>query len=428
MPASRSRRSRAGEVEAKTSLVTDQDYTKGVKHLGVNTNWLGKELELQIEKVAHGGIFVARNESRVVFVSGAIPGETVKAKVYEDKGGSFARADVTEVLVPSPDRVPHFWKNSNAGGAEFGHIALTRQRELKAEVLAEGLQRFAGLEFTVPVESIDDNETGLGYRTRVQLHVNEFGDAGPYMERTHDVVKVKTLPLAVPEIQELGIHLKNWQSVRKISIAASNTGGIQYLVDRKVKGDQQLIETAVGRTFRLSPGGFWQVHKNAANTLAEEVIALAKAAGFTKAADNLDLYGGVGLFSGALASAFGLESKLTSVESSKQASADAKKNLADLHHFRSVATGTLDFLKRMQKMAPNSTVVLDPPRSGAGREVVAELLRLAPAHIIYVACDPIALARDLKDFTMAGYQVAKMRAFDLFPHTHHFETVVSLVR
>lgn len=395
----------------------------------MKTNWLGKELELDIEKVAHGGIFVARHESRVIFVSHAIPGERVRARIYEDKGGSFARAETIEVITPSPDRVKHFWKKSeNAGGAEFGHISLPRQRSLKQEVLEEALMRFAAVSATVPIESIDDDETGLGYRTRVQLHVNEFGDAGPYIERSHEVVKVRTLPLAVPEIQELGIHLKNWQNVKKISIAASNTGGIQYLVDKKVKGDQQLIESVLGRTYRLSPGAFWQVHKNAARVLADEVVAMATATTFSKNADNLDLYGGVGLFSGALAGAFGLDSRIVSVEASKIASADAKRNLADLTAFKAVATGTADYLRRIERLSGNSTVIIDPPRSGAGREVVSELVRLASEHIIYVACDPVALARDLKDFVAAGYNLAKVRGFDLFPHTHHFETVVSLVR
>ncbi len=400
-----------------------------MKHLGVKTNWQNQELELTIEKVAHGGVFVARHESRVVFVSGAIPGEKVRAKVFEDKGGSFARAVVTEVLEPSPDRVKHFWKNAaNAGGAEFGHISLSRQRSLKSEVLVEGLARFAGVELEVPVIGIDDDETGLGYRTRVQLHVNEFGDAGPYMERSHEVVRVKTLPLAVAEIQELGIHLKNWQQVKKIHVAASNTGGLQWMVDNKVKGDQQLIETALGRSYRLSPGAFWQVHKNAANTLASEVLTMIQTVGFKDSADNLDLYGGAGLFAGSLATVFGDDLNLTLVEASPVSASDAKRNLADLKNVKVIATGTEAFLRKTASLKPESTVIIDPPRSGAGREVVEQLVRLEARHVVYVACDPISLSRDLKDFLAAGYEIQAIKAFDLFPHTHHFETVVSLVR
>jgi len=395
----------------------------------VKTNWIGQELELEITKVAHGGVFVARHENRVVFVSHAIPGEKVIAKVFEDNGGSFARAETIAVVSPSSDRVEHFWKKSAiAGGAEFGHIKLARQRQLKAEVLTEALQRFAKLDYSIPVESIDYNETGLGYRTRIQLHVGEDGVPGFYRERSHDVIRVKTIPLAVPEIEELGLHLKNWQSVRKISIAASSTGGLQWLVDKKVQGDQNLIETALGRTYRLTPGGFWQVHKNAANALAKAVVDEAKALGFDKKQDNLDLYGGVGLFSGSLVTAFGNDTKITSVESSKAATIDAAKNLSDVSGFRSIATSTFNYLERLTELSSQSTVVLDPPRSGAGGQVISELIRLAPKNIIYVACDPVALARDLGQLVPAGYKVLNIKAFDLFPHTHHFETVVSLVR
>ncbi len=144
------------------------------------TSWVGQNLELTIEKVAHGGIFVARHDGRVVFVSHVLPGEKVKAVVYEDRGGSFCRAEPTEILGASPDRVAHFWKQAGpggAGGAEFGHIKLARQRELKADVIEEALQRMAGVELRPVVEAApgDDEANGLGYRTRVQLHVDEAG-------------------------------------------------------------------------------------------------------------------------------------------------------------------------------------------------------------------------------------------------------------
>jgi len=399
-----------------------------------STNWLGHIIEVQIEKVAHGGIFVARHEGRVVFVSHVIPGEVAKVKVYEDKGGAFCRAEPVEIITASPDRVKHFWKNAEeAGGAEFGHISLSRQRELKADVLEEGLQRFAGIEMRVPVLAApgDDERNGLGYRTRVQLHVNEDGDVGPYKERTHEVVRVKTMPLAVADIQELGLHLKNWQDVKKIEIAASSTGQTQWTIDKKLKGEEKFLERAGGRTFRLSAGAFWQVHREAANLLAEEVVAVTKAAGFTKDAQNYDLYGGVGLFSGALAAAFGLDIKITTVEASKAAAEDARRNLIDIKGAKSIATPTERFLDELASagaLPPKSTIIMDPPRSGAGKHVIERLITLAADHLVYVACDPIALVRDLKPLTEAGYKIASIRAFDLFPHTHHFETVVSLVR
>ena len=397
-------------------------------------NWRDQVLELEIEKVAHGGIFVARHEGRVVFVSHTAPGEKVKAKVYEDKGGSFCRAETLEVLSPSKNRVSHIWKEADrlgAGGAEFGHLALDYQRSLKADVLEESLSRMAGISQRVQVLPVPGDETtnGLGYRTRVQLHVSAEGVAGPYQERTHNVVPVKSLPLAVTEINELGIHLKNWQDVKRIEIATASTGGVQWFIDKKLKGDKKLTERAVGRSFRISSGGFWQVHRGAAELLATEVIELSD--GLDPEANNLDLYGGVGLFSGALATKYGKKLNITTVESSKVATSDASANLVDLAKHKAVAAPVEGFLRLQIKQGlqlAGATVILDPPRAGAGKTVVDQLVFLEPKKILYVACDPVSLARDLKAFIGSGYRLEQIRSYDLFPHTHHFETIASLVK
>ena len=397
-------------------------------------NWLDQVLELEIEKVAHGGIFVARHEGRVVFVSHTAPGEKVKAKVYEDKGGSYCRAETLEVLSPSKNRVSHIWKEADrlgAGGAEFGHLALDYQRSLKTDVLEESLSRMAGISQRVQVLPVPGDETtnGLGYRTRVQLHVSAEGVAGPYQERTHNVVPVKSLPLAVTEINELGIHLKNWQDVKRIEIATASTGGVQWFIDKKLKGDKKLTERAVGRSFRISSGGFWQVHRGAAELLATEVIELSD--GLDPEANNLDLYGGVGLFSGALATKYGKKLNITTVESSKVATSDASANLVDLAKHKAVAAPVEGFLRLQIKQGlqlAGATVILDPPRAGAGKTVVDQLVFLEPKKILYVACDPVSLARDLKAFIGSGYRLEQIRSYDLFPHTHHFETIASLVK
>jgi tRNA/tmRNA/rRNA uracil-C5-methylase (TrmA/RlmC/RlmD family) len=393
-------------------------------------SWLGREIETTIEKVAHGGVFVARHEGRVLFVSHVLPGEVVKVRVFEDRGGSFCRAEPFEIIKPSPDRVRHFWKSAGvggAGGAEFGHIKLSRQRELKADVLEEALDRMAGIKRRVEVEAApgDDAANGLGYRMRVQLHVDAAGFAGPYKERSHEVVRVKDLPLACEEIVELSVHTKNWQDVSKIEIAASTSGQLQWKIDKKLKGDERLIERAAGRTFRISGGGFWQVHRAAPEVLTSCVLGFIEKAGFNKEENNLDLYGGVGLFASALAGKFGKDVRVTTVEAFKQATEDAKLNIADMPKAQAICTPVERFLNT-EKAA--DTIILDPPRSGAGAKVVGQILKLEPRHVVYVACDPVALARDLKQFIAAGYELAGIRAFDLFPHTHHVEAVASLVR
>jgi tRNA/tmRNA/rRNA uracil-C5-methylase (TrmA/RlmC/RlmD family) len=396
-------------------------------------NWLNSEIELDIEKVAHGGIFVARHQGRVVFVSHTAPGEKVRARVFEDKGGSFCRAETVEVLDPSGSRVSHIWKEADrlgAGGAEFGHLKLEYQRKLKTEVLTESLSRMGGIDREVLVMPVPGDEliNGLGYRTRVQLHVSSEGVAGPFKERTHEVVPVRSLPLANLEINELGIHLKNWQDVKRIEISTASTGGVQWLIDKKVKGDKKLVERALGRSFRISSGGFWQVHRGAAELLAQEVVQMSE--GLDPAANNLDLYGGVGLFSGALATKYGKTLNITTVESSKVATADASANLVDLGKHKAVSAPVEGFLKAQIKQSlelQGAVVVLDPPRAGAGKAVIDQLLFLRPAKIIYVACDPVSLARDLKMLLAGGYKLEQIKAYDLFPHTHHFESIASLV-
>jgi len=386
-------------------------------------------LKLKIEKVAHGGVFIARHDNKVVFVSGALPGEVVNAKVVQDTK-SFLRAETLEVIEPSEHRVKHFWKAAlrGAGGAEFGHITLDYQRVLKTEVLREALSRMAGLESDVEVEAApgDDKANGLRYRTRVQLNVDESGTAGPSKVRTNEIVFTRDLPLAVLEIEELGLHLKNFNGVEKIKIAASNTGNLQWSIDKKLNGDAQLIERAAGRTFRLSPGSFWQSHKAAPELLTGCVKEFADLLGFESEKQNLDLYSGVGLFSATLSNSYP-GSKFLAVESAKQAIEDGERSTQDLPNLKFHRADVLKFL-RSQSAGSFDTIVLDPPRSGAANKVVEQLIRLQPRNLIYVACDPVALARDLRTLGEAGYSLKAIKAFDIFPHTHHFETVVALSR
>ena len=386
-------------------------------------------LKLKIEKVAHGGVFIARHDNKVVFVSGALPGEVVNAKVVQDTK-SFLRAETLEVIEPSEHRVKHFWKAAlrGAGGAEFGHITLDYQRALKTDVLREALSRMAGLESDVQVEPApgDDKANGMRYRTRVQLNVDESGTAGPSKVRTNEIVFTRDLPLAVLEIEELGLHLKNFNGVEKIKIAASNTGNLQWSIDKKLNGDSQLIERVAGRTFRLSPGSFWQAHKAAPELLTGCVKEFADLLGFDSEKQNLDLYSGVGLFSATLSNSYP-GAKFLAVESAKQAIEDGERSTQDLPNLKFHRADVLKFL-RSQSAGSFDTIVLDPPRSGAANKVVEQLIRLQPRNLIYVACDPVALARDLKTLGEAGYNLKAIKAFDIFPHTHHFETVVALSR
>jgi tRNA/tmRNA/rRNA uracil-C5-methylase (TrmA/RlmC/RlmD family) len=198
------------------------------------------------------------------------------------------------------------------------------------------------------------------------------------------------------------------------------------MIDQKLQGSNQLVERVGGRTFRLSVGGFWQAHQHAASVLSETVIELLKLMDFDAKKQNLDLYAGAGLFS-ATSSVVFEGANFTAVESSAKAVSAGERSSVDLVNLKFQKADVLKFL-RTQAKGSFDTVVLDPPRSGAASKVVNQLIRCEPRNIVYVACDPVALSRDLQTLTAAGYKVRDLSAFDIFPHTHHFETVVGLSR
>lgn len=425
----------------------------------------GDLIELDITGIAHGGVCVARHDGRVVFVADAIPGERVRARVTEARKKSFARAATVEVLVASPDRRPHIWPEAalerdpdeRAGGAEFGHVSLERQRSLKAEVLDDALRRFGGLGdeqiaratdgFGVVVAAApgDDEAGGLGWRTRVRLHVDsERGQAGPYAARSRRVIPVASLPLANEQIGYIAPLDEPMPGVDTVDLVAPSADDPRMLItaegERTRAGENQAVRESVGgREFLVRAGGFWQVHREAPRMLFEAVRdairGLDERGRFEAGAANLDLYGGAGLLAAAMGEAAGPALKVTSVEADPGATDDAAENLSELvgalavtarvdRHLADLAAAPGAVRERLRR----ATVVLDPPRSGAGGEVCALLGELAPANLVYVACDPVALARDTATLIGLGYELDSLRAFDLFPHTHHLEALAVFVR
>lgn len=402
----------------------------------------GTQIELDVTNIAHGGISVARHDGRVVFVSDAIPGERVLARITEDSKKSFWRAETVSVLEPSEHRRPHVWNaasvdrdpSDRAGGAEFGHIEIGHQRELKRQVLVDSMQRMGKTTVDEPVAAIPGNDDGTGWRTRVRLHVDDYGRPGPFAARSHRVIEVDSLPLATAALGEAAPLEQLFAGEDHVDIVAPSTGGVRLVIGQQ---KPSVITEVVGeREFRLADTGFWQVHEAAASTLTTAVQEAVDGALFDPRAYNLDLYGGVGLLAAAVADRFGPATQITSVESDSSATDFAAGNLVEWiganaetgrveHWLRALAARATALDKGRLRTA---TIVLDPPRSGAGKEVVATLADLAPAQLVYVACDPVALSRDVALFAERGYSLQRLRAFDLFPNTHHFEAVATLVR
>ena len=411
-------------------------------------DWLGRQVEIEVTNVAHGGVAVARHEGRVIFVSDAIPGEIVIARITDDSKKSFWRAETLSVVTPSEHRRPHVWSaasidrapSDRAGGAEFGHIDIAHQRELKRQVLADSLKRMAGIETRVTVDALPGEENGTGWRTRLRLQVAADGTPGPYAARSHRVITVTEVPLATPEVAAIAPLDEKFVGMDHVDIVVPSVGNPYVLAGTGSRTEkhraQRIVERVGEREFRLDARGFWQVHRHAAETLTRAVQEAIEESLFDPRAANLDLYGGVGLLAAAVGDRFGNHLRITTVESDSLSTDHAAENLAEWVGAAAVTARVENYLRQLGSSAGASdrarigrgTVILDPPRAGAGTAVVRELVALDPAQIVYVACDPVALARDVALFGAAGYELTRLRAFDLFPNTHHVEAVATLVK
>ncbi|MDH6224526.1 class I SAM-dependent RNA methyltransferase [Streptomyces sp. MJP52] len=427
---------------------------------------VGVEYEVEIGPVAHGGHCIARtDEGQVLFVRHALPGERVVARVTEgEEGARFLRADAVEILEASKDRVEApcpFAGPGRCGGCDWQHAKPGAQRRLKGEVVAEQLQRLAGLtpeeagwDGTVMPAEGDKVPAGQvpSWRTRVQYAVDPgTGQAGLRKHRSHEVQVIDHCMIAAEGVSELGVERRDWSGMESVeAIAATGSQDRQVILtpregarlpivelDRpvsvmrvgekdggvhRVHGRPFVRERADGRTYRVGSGGFWQVHPKAADTL---VTAVMQGLLPRKGETALDLYCGVGLFAGALADRLGDEGAVLGIESGKRAVEDARHNLDGFDRVR-IEQGKVEAVLPRTGITEVDLIVLDPPRAGAGRRTVSHLASLGARRVAYVACDPAALARDIAYFREGGYRVRTLRVFDLFPMTHHVECVAIL--
>jgi tRNA/tmRNA/rRNA uracil-C5-methylase (TrmA/RlmC/RlmD family) len=360
---------------------------------------------VDVGPVGHGGICIAHApDGRAVMVRHALPGERVRVEVTEERR-SYLRADAVEILTASPHRVgpPCRWAGpGRCGGCDWQHVDLGEQRHLKEQVIAEQMRRIAGIDVDVTVQACAGDVDGLHWRTRLRLAVDEAGVAGLYRHRSHVVEPVDDCLLATPDLRVADVLAQRWPGQDHVDLTAAVT------VD------------AAGRRWSIPPGGFWQVHPGAPDVLTQAVVEFT---GASPGEHVLDLYAGVGLFAGVLAEqAPGV--RVTAVESSREAADAARTNLADLPAVEVVRARVDRWLGHGRPMA--DAVVLDPPRKGAGRAVVERLAAARPRVVVYVACDPAALARDVALFGNHGYRLTDLRGYDLFPMTAHVECVARL--
>jgi 23S rRNA (uracil1939-C5)-methyltransferase len=425
----------------------------------------GDAIEVTVEKGVYRGLGLARHEGQVVFVPRGRPGDRLRVRVESVTPG-YARAVTEAVLAegaaPRASPCPLF---SQCGGCAYQHVDYAAQLQLKADILRESLGR-AGVGWEAPIVVQPSPE--LGWRTRAGFHVQEAGGSwrlGLHVEGTHRVVDLERC-LQISEAMNrtqralaraLGEKPHQARRISSVDMAESMDGGqlvvaletdgeaadapaLAALADAApwitglgavvgragrrryvpLRGEPYVDSTVLGLKLRAHVRSFFQANRFLTEDLARAVAAATPAGGTV-----LDLYAGVGLFALSLARTAAV---VRGVEINPIAAEDAQVNArrAGLGNLTLMAGDVRKGLEAWRP-EPDERIVLDPPRTGAGAEVVKAVAARKPAAVVYVSCDPPTLGRDLRAFSAAGYRLESLRAFDMFPDTHHLETLARLL-
>lgn len=428
------------------------------------------ESTIRIERYADQGRCVGHIDGRVVFVRFALPGELVRVVLDEphDREDRFWTGEVVEVIEASDDRVPPAWPlagplamGGGVGGADLVHVSLPGQLKWKATTVAEQLTRLGHVDMAampwavggqdgsaalVPIERMacDESTGGLNWRTRIEMIVDEEGRPSMRRRGTHVRVPLTTMPLASSALLEVADAAHVWDggfapgSQIRLAVPEPRDGvpegddNYAVLVDGELKDGSRTLREHVsvdGRDFvyEVDAAGFWQMHRQAPIALANHVLGLVRESlAGVESAVIWDLYSGAGLFTLPLAALAAPRTHMLSIEGAKGAVRCAQRNLraAGLTDVDARAGDVARTLAHVPAhLARPDVVVLDPPRAGARAKVCRNIAEANPRAIVYIACDPTSLARDTATLTSAGYALADVRAFDIYPMTHHVETV-----
>lgn len=390
---------------------------------------------VEIEKLVYGGDGLSRVDGQVVLTPLVLPGEQVSLETSKIKKG-LLRGAVTAIEQPSPHRtIPRCPYFGTCGGCQYQHSDYAFQVEQKRAILLENLHRLGGITYQGEVAALTADP--WFYRNRIQLHF-EKGRSGFHRLGSNQLVPVDdcfiSSPLLVQAIQKVSslADKPEWPGFLQSLELFSNETELQinvldstrpvaarffdWLKNSLPIAPGPISYSAVGHSFRISHGAFFQVNRFLIDQLVTEVI------GELRGEHAVDLYAGVGLFSLPLSARFAL---VDSVERSGPAVRDLEFNAeaAGIQNVTAKRASTEDFLKTV--FHSPDFIVVDPPRSGLGNETTRELIRIKPKKLTIVSCDPATLARDLKQLVSA-FRITRITLLDLFPQTYHLETVVHL--
>ena len=389
------------------------------------------ELTLTAGAPANGGSCVARHDGRVVFVRYALPGERLRVRVTAERG-SYWHAEAVEVIEPSDDRTASLCPIAGVDGAGCCDLAFVEPqaaRALKAEVVSNQLARLGDYHWQGAVEPLPGGPTG--WRTRVRLDVGADGRAGFHRYRSDELVtdlNCGQLPAGMTD----GLPNTEWPAGAQLHVVIDDDGRRHVVRTARhsrgtaaevVEGDDRGVQRVGRHSWQVPVTAFWQAHCHAARTYSELVSNWAQ---LEPGMTAWDLYGGVGVFGAVLGDAVGESGRVISVDSSRAASRAARATLAELTQM-SVITDSVRRALTAQRDGAD-VAVLDPPRAGAGRDVIDLLAAADIPRVVHIGCEAASFARDIGLYRRHGYTVEKISVFDSFPLTHHIECVALLAR
>lgn len=384
-----------------------------------------KEFIVRIEKLVPNGFGIGFVDGQTVFVSLAAKGDLLRVRQWE-KRKNVIFAEIVEILEPSADRVePRCTHVGVCGGCDFQHLSYDAQLAAKAGIVEDCLRRIGKFTLDGPVKIIGSPHP-FGYRSRAEWHLDPVKHLFGYFKRSsHEVVDVERCPVLADDLQEKLTALRaevEWDLLLDStpSVEASAvSGAVSVFSDELLAPTSEISFKASGETYFYDARTFFQGNSFLIEALIEAAV------GGAEGDRALDLFCGVGLFTLPLARRF---KSVIAVESNERSIQFLRKNAehAGLANIRIDEDTVSHWMSESDGDSNMDFVLLDPPRSGGDKLALERIVEFTPRHVSYVSCEPSTLARDLRFLCDAGYKIEAITALDLFPQTHHVETVVRL--